>query len=63
VSKQFPDGMLLQLSRPVFSEDGTRAIIYYYASGGFDNEQGAYLILEQKQGRWVAVDTFGMWID
>ena len=61
-AKEFPHGMLLRLSLPAFSEDGTKAIICYWASGGFDDSRGAYLIFEKKQGRWVVVDYLGAWI-
>lgn len=61
-SKEFPQAKLVRLSLPAFSEDGTRAIIYYTASGGFDDAQGAYMIFERKQGKWVVVDYLVMWI-
>lgn len=52
----------MRLSLPAFSEDGTRAMIYYRASGGFDDAQGAYMIFEKKEGKWVVVDYLAMWI-
>jgi hypothetical protein len=60
--KEFPSGMLLRLSLPAFSDDGTRAIIYYQAAGGFDDSAGGYLILEKQPGRWAIIDGFGFWI-
>jgi hypothetical protein len=53
---------VLRFSLPAYSEDGTRAILYYWATDGFDDSQGAYLVFEKKQGQWVAVDALGMWI-
>ena len=61
-SKQFPGAKLVRFSLPAFSEDGTRAIVNYSASGGFENSQGAYMIFEKKQGVWTVVDYLGNWI-
>jgi hypothetical protein len=61
-AKQFPGSKLVMFSLPAFSEDGRRAIVYYSASGGFDDSQGAYLVFENRQRKWGAVYAFGMWI-
>jgi len=61
-TKEFPSGMVLRMSLPAFSEDGTKAIIYYEATGGFDNSRGSYLIFQKQQGHWVVVDYVGNWI-
>jgi hypothetical protein len=61
-TKEFPFGMVLRMSLPAFSEDGTKAIIYYEATGGFDDRRGSYLIFEKQQGHWVVVDYVGYWI-
>jgi len=62
-SKAFPAGeKLVRFSLPAFSEDGTKAILYYWATGGFDDSQGGYLVFEKKQEQWIAVDALGVWI-
>lgn len=61
-TQEFPQAKLVRLSLPACSEDGTRAMIYYRASGGFDDAQGAYMIFEKKQGKWVVVDYLLTWI-
>ena len=61
-AKEFPHGVMLRLSLPAFSEDGTNAIVYYAETGGFDDSRGGYLIFEKKQGRWVLVSLLGSWI-
>lgn len=53
---------VLRFSLPAFSEDGSRAILYYWATGGFDDSQGGYLVFEKKQERWTITDALGMWI-
>jgi len=62
MSKQFPGTKLVRFSLPAFPEDGTKAMLYYSASGGFDDSQGGYLVFEKKGGQWTAVDAFGVWI-
>jgi hypothetical protein len=49
-------------SLPAFSEDGKKAILYYSATGGFDDSQGAYMIFEKKQVVWTVVDYLVHWI-
>jgi hypothetical protein len=62
-SKTFRAGeKVVRFSLPAFSEDGTKAILYYWATGGFDDSQGGYLVFEKKQEQWIAVDALGMWI-
>jgi hypothetical protein len=53
---------VLRFSRPAFSEDGSRAILYYWATGGFDDSRGGYLVFEKKQEQWSVVDALGLWI-
>jgi hypothetical protein len=53
---------VLRFSLPAFSEDGSRAIVYYWATGGFDDSQGGYLVFESKQEQWIVVDALGIWI-
>lgn len=60
--KEFPFGMVLRMSRPAFSANGTKAIIYYQATGGFNDSQGSYLIFVKQEGRWVLVASLGNWI-
>lgn len=61
-SKQFSGAKLVRLSLPAFSQDGSRAILYFSATGGFNNSRGGYLVFEKKQDQWVAVGGIGMWI-
>lgn len=53
---------VLRLSLPAFSEDESRVILYYWATGGFDDSQGGYLVFEKRAEQWTLVDTFGIWI-
>ena len=53
---------VVRFTLPAFSEDGTKAILYYWVTGGFDDSQGGYLVFEKKQEQWIAVDELGMWI-
>jgi hypothetical protein len=62
LSREFPGGQLLKLSLPAFSDDGTRAVVVYEASGGFGDYRGACMIFAKKQGNWTVVDYLGMWI-
>ena len=62
-SNRFPRAKLVRFSLPAFSEDGVKAIVYYSATGGFDDSQGAYMIFEMmKNGQWLVRDYLGMWI-
>jgi hypothetical protein len=61
-STDLRDMRLVRLSLPAFSEDRTRAIIYYSATGGFDDSRGAYMVYEKKQGQWTVVDYLYPWI-
>jgi len=62
MSKQFPGTKLVRFSLPAFSEDGAKVIVYYSATGGFNDSQGGYMIFEKKQGQWIVVDYLAMWI-
>jgi hypothetical protein len=62
LGNQFPGATIVRLSLPAFSEDGTRAIINYVASRGFDDSRGAYVIFDKKEGKWVVVDYLAPWI-
>jgi len=61
-SKQFPGAKLVSFSLPAFSQDGNRAILYFSATGGFQDSRGGYLVFEKKQEQWIAVNVFGFWI-
>ena len=61
-SQKPPPGRLLTLTLPAFSDDGMRAIIVYSAFGGFDDSQGAFMIFEKKNGKWIVTDYLEMWI-
>jgi len=57
-----PGDKLVRVSLPAFSEDGTKSLVYYSATGGFDDSRGGYMIFQKREGRWIAVDFFGVWV-
>lgn len=61
-AKRPPGEKLVRFSLPAFSEDGAKGIVYYSATGGFDDSQGGYMIFEKNHGQWIVVDYVGMWI-
>ena len=52
----------LRLSLPAFSEDGQRALVYVWATAGFDLSSGGGYLFEKKQGSWIIVDYLAPWI-
>jgi hypothetical protein len=55
-------GRLVRLSLPVFSDDGTRALVFSELAGGFDDFEGRAYVFERKQGEWIVVDYLYLWI-
>jgi len=62
LKKEFPGSMLIQLSLPALSQDGTKAVMYYWATGGFDDSRGTCYVFEKREGRWIIVDAPWSWI-
>jgi hypothetical protein len=62
LKKEFPGSTLVQLSLPAFSQDGTKAVMYYWATGGFDDSWGTCYVFEKREGSWIIVDAPWSWI-
>jgi hypothetical protein len=53
---------LVRLSLPVFSKDGTRALVFSWTAGGFDKLEGRAYVFERRQREWIVVDYLYLWI-
>lgn len=53
---------LVRLSLPVFSDDGSRALICTWTAGGFNDASGGGYVFERRQGQWVIVGYLAAWI-
>ena len=53
---------LVRLSLPVFSDDGMRALVAVWTTGGFDDGSGGGYVFQKKQGSWIVVDYLALWI-
>jgi hypothetical protein len=53
---------LVRLSLPVFSDDGSRALVFTWTAGGFDDASGGGYLFERRRGEWIVVGYLGPWI-
>ena len=53
---------VVRLSLPAISDDGTRALVFSWTSGGFNDSSGGGYLFEKKQGMWTFVDYVASWI-
>jgi hypothetical protein len=60
---KFPGEKLVRFSLPAIVEGATtKGIVYYSATGGFDDSRGAYIIFLKREGQWAVVDYLYSWI-
>ena len=55
--------LLVRLSLPVFSEDHMRALVYVWASEGFDASMGGGYMFQKRDNGWIIVDYLSPWIN
>jgi len=60
---KFPGEKLVSFSLPAILEDATtRGIVYYSATGGFDDSRGACMMFLKREGHWEVVAYLWTWI-
>jgi hypothetical protein len=60
---QFPDvSGILEFAAPVYSSDGTSALVYFWTGCGDLWASGFVYVLEKANGTWKVVRTFSPWI-
>jgi len=55
-------GRLVRLSLPVFSDDASRALVFTWTAGGFDDASGGGYVFERRQEQWTIVGYLAAWI-
>ena len=55
--------LLVRLSLPVFSEDHMRALVWVWASEGFDASMGGGYVFQKRDNGWIIVDYLSHWIN
>jgi len=53
---------LVRLSLPVFSDDASRALVFTWTAGGFNDAGGGGYVFERRQGQWIVVGYLAAWI-
>jgi len=50
------------LSLPVVTDDGTRALVFSWTAGGFDDSSGAGYVFEKRQEGWTLASYIVVWV-
>jgi hypothetical protein len=53
---------LVRLSLPAFSDDGTRALVEIWTTGGFNDGRGGTWVFQKNNGSWTSVNYLRSWI-